>query len=157
MHERLMEILVKLLKEIHSTRDITTTLEDISEQLRLQGYSETELSLAMSWLDTQLQKRNRESEQVSPMKSSMRVLHPVERIMLNTEAYGYLLHLENLGLIEKDQIEAIIEKAIASGKSEITVHDVKMMLASVVVDNEQTDWLSGSGDWSDDDTNVKVH
>ena len=157
MHERLMEILVQLLKEIHSTSDIMVTLKDISEQLRQQGYSETELSMALSWLNTQLQRQNEESQSVSPLHSSIRVLHPVERMMLNADAYGYLLHLEHLGLIEKDQIETIIEKAIASGKSEITIHDVKMMLASLVIDAEQTDWTSSSAMWSEDDNNLKVH
>lgn len=157
MQERLMEILVQLLKEIHSTSDITVTLNDISEQLLQQGYSESELSMALSWLNTKMQKQSEECQSVSPLHGSIRVLHPVERMMLNAEAYGYLLHLEHLGLIEKDQIETIIEKAIASGKSEITIHDIKMMLASLVIDAEQTDWTSSNAMWSEDDNNLKVH
>ena len=157
MQERLMEILVKLLQEMHGTTDIQVMLKDLSEELRLQGYSETELSMALSWLTAQIERQGERLHSLSPLKGSVRVLHPVERMMLKADAYGYLLRLQQLGFIDMDQIEAIIERALSSGKSVITVHDIKMVIASLGSDSEQMDWMAGNASKPDDETNVKVH
>jgi len=152
-----MEILVRLLKEIHGTKDIQIMLKDISEQLRLQGYSETELDMALVWLTTQIEKQSEKSESILPSKGSVRVLHPVERIMLNADAYGYLLNLEQLGFVDADQIETIIERALSSGKSEITIQDVKMVIASLVAESEHSEWMTFSVPGTDDDSTIKAH
>ena len=157
MQERLMEILVKLLKEIHRSEDMSVVLKDLSEHLRLQGYSESELDSALSWLTSQIEKEDENAQGISASKGSIRVLHPIERMMLKSEAYGYLLHLAHLGLIHTDQIEMIIERALSSGKSEITVQDMKMVIASLFSEPEQADWMSISALGFDDESSLKIH
>ncbi|MFQ6091256.1 MAG: DUF494 family protein [bacterium] len=156
MHQRLMEILVKLLREIDASGDGTVRLKDLSEKLRRQGFSKMELDAALSWLTDRLRVQGFGSKECPSSVQSVRVLHPVERMVLTPEAYGYLLHLENVGLIDKDQMEAVIEKAIFSGMSEVTVDDIKMITASVLFSPENPDWVSQASLWADDDSKLKV-
>lgn len=156
MDERLMEILVRLLKEIDMSDNGAIRLKDLSETLRLHGFSETELDTALSWLTDRLTTQKIDSHNISPSQGSIRVLHPIERMILSPEAYGYLLHLENVGLIDRDQIEAVIEKALSSGLSEVTINDMKTITATVVVNSEDHNWFSSGAIWANDEDTMKV-
>jgi len=156
MQERLMNILVKLLKEIGTSGDTRMRLRELSEKLRGQGLSEREFTAALSWLTERLHVEEFESQEWVLSPRSVRVLHPVERMVLTPEAYGYLLHLENAGLIEKDQMEAVIEKAVSSGLRDVTVNDIKMITASLVFSPESSEWSSPAALWSDDDDTPKI-
>ena len=156
MNERLVEILVKLLKEMDTSGDVAFRLKDLSETLRIQGFSETELDTALSWLTDRLQTQNVPSQHVSPSRGSMRVLHPIERMILTPEAYGYLLHLENVGLIDRDQMEMVIEKALSSGLSEVTLNDMKRITATVVINSDNHSWFSTPAMWANDEDTIKV-
>lgn len=156
MHERLMEIVMELLREIDACGDGKVRLRNLSERLRKHGFSENELNAALSWLIDRLQTQEIGSSETTPSKGSVRVLHPVERLILTPEAFGYLLHLEDVGLLDRDQMETVIERALASGTNTVTIDDIKMMTATIVFGYESSDWISQSTPWSDDDK-IKVH
>lgn len=156
MHERLVVLLMELLKEIDTSGDINSRLKDLSEKLRLQGFSEKELNAALSWLADRFQIQKTDSDETLPSRGSVRVLHPVERTILTPEAYGYLLHLADSGFIDRDQMEVVIEKAVSSGMNRITVDDIKVITATAVFNSESPDWISHNALWSDNNSNLKI-
>ena len=149
MQERLMEILLKLLKEIDTSGSDMVRLKELSEKLKEQGISENEFDAALSWLTERLQAQTFGGQEFFTTSQSIRVLHPVERMILTAEAYGYLLQLEHANVIDKEQMEAVIDKAMSKGSHEVTLNDVKMITASTVFNPENSDWTTSSVFMSD--------
>lgn len=156
MQERLMEILLKLLREIDASGNDMIRLKELSDKLKGQGISELELDEALSWLTDRLQAQTYGATELSSSAGSVRILHPVERMVFTPEAYGYLLQLEHARLIDKDQMEAVIDRAMSKGSREITLTDIKMITAAVVFSPENSDWMTPASVLSDDDTKMKV-
>ena len=156
MQERLMEILLKLLKEIDASGNDTVRLKELSDTLKMQGISETELDEALSWITDRLQAQAYGLDEWSSSTGSVRILHPVERMVFAPEAYGYLLQLEHARLIDKDQMEAVIDRAMSKGSREITLDDVKVITASVVFNPENSDGITATGLWAEEDTKAKI-
>ena len=151
-----MEILLKLLEEIDASGNDTVRLKELSAKLMEQGISEGELDEALSWLTDRLQAQTFGAGELASSAGSVRVLHPVERMVFTPEAYGYLLEMEHTRLIDKDQMEAVIDKAMSKGSREITLNDIKLITASVVFSPENSDWMTPANVLSDDDMKLKV-
>ena len=133
MNERVVEILVYIMAEIRGQKSHANKLESISRDLLQRGYSQHEISFAFSWLFERYQD---EAEEVArhtgpTLRGSFRVLHEAEKMIISREAYGYLLQLKQLNLLNDLEIEHIIERAMMAGADRITEADVKVMVASL--------------------------
>jgi len=137
MHDRLIKVQMSLLQELEVSETYLTTVEDLSERLKSQGFSEGELDAALLWLMDRLRVLEHDHDLLQWHACSVRVTDPTERVIISPEAYGYLLHLETSGVIERHQVETVIEKALSSGMTEITLHDMQMITSAVVF---QSDW-----------------
>ena len=49
------------------------------------------------------------------------------------EAYGYIIQLKELGIIDETDTEQILERAMMMGSSEITTADIKSIVASMLL------------------------
>jgi len=137
MDQRIVEILVYLIGEIQSRRLELDEVEIISDDLVKRGFTENEISAAITYLFDRIHKRDlqwkTETEQCY-WPYSERVLHEIERMVLTPEAYGYLLQLKHLKLIDALELEQIIERSLLMGSARITVDDVKIIVASFLFD-----------------------
>ena len=154
MQERVLEILICLIYEFNTTADSAPKKwGDISEKLMKNGYTEHEINLAFSWLFDRLHERNnhrnnhRNDQRVQssgvPCKG-MRILHESERMVFRPEAYGYLIYLKELGLIDQEQMEIVIERAMMLGINDVDREDVKAIVASLIFE------ANGMNSWSPD-------
>jgi uncharacterized protein Smg (DUF494 family) len=136
MQERLIEIIVFLLGEFYRDEN-TKNYPDLSKELISQGYSENEINLAYSWIFNHLQ-----TEKDSPKGNleyngySSRILHDLEKIIISSEGYGYLLQMRHLNLLSDFDLELVIEKAISLGTSDISLDDIKSIAASLVFNSD---------------------
>jgi uncharacterized protein Smg (DUF494 family) len=135
MNERVVEILIYIMSEIRSNRKVSSKLDILSKNLIQQGYTESEISSAFTWLLARLKNDSEELvEQQSPsLKSSFRHLHEIERSIISVEAYGYIIQLKELGIIDETDTEQILERAMMMGSSEITTADIKSIVASMLL------------------------
>ncbi|RKY64697.1 MAG: hypothetical protein DRQ08_07160 [Candidatus Latescibacterota bacterium] len=129
MHQRILEIVVFLADELNRRGGELKDIAKLSDDLRRQGYTENEISAALSWLFERLEEGRRWE---GTTYSGVRVLHEVERRVLSPEAYGYLLQLRALGLITPGQMEATIERAIMTGAGRVDKEDIKALVASLL-------------------------
>lgn len=142
MDHRIIDILVYLAKQFQnnsfgSTKDTDFNIEFVVESLQDEGYSQTEIDSALSWYF--------ENEKVRPQfhasfvnqnpARALRILHPIERVLINPEAYGFLVQIQQLGLISNDQLELIIDKSLSSGW-EIDLPLVKAITSVVLLDTK---------------------
>ncbi len=138
MNERVVEILVYIMTEMNGMNSQSDKLEVISRDLLQRGYSQHEISFAFSWL---FERYNGETEELqrntgASQAAAFRVLHEAERIIIAREAYGYLLQLKQLRLLNDMQIEFVIERAMMAGLSRINEAEIKALVAAVLFSPE---------------------
>jgi len=132
MQERIIEIIVYLLEEFQQQHS-NENYNDLSKQLISLGYTENEINLAFSWVFNHLQnKTNVGNDQFEYALDSNRVLHDVEKLVISSEAYGYLLQLRFLSLITDYDMETVIERALTIGTSTISIEDIKSIAATII-------------------------
>ncbi len=133
MQNNVVDLIIYLVKRVH----IGTRLKDIKLD-KLRGYNHSEISAAYSWL---MQKHEigelHEKKPNSMDIPSPRVLHPNERSRITSNAYGYMLELYYLGILDAKRMEKLIEYAVLRMDSELTdVPDVKDWVAGMIFDSE---------------------
>lgn len=134
MNERVVEILIYIMSEIRRNSSVSQKLDMLSQSLIQKGYTETEISSAFTWL---LDRLDHESEEVvqknkPALKNSFRHLHDIERSIISTEAYGYLIQLKELGIIDEMDFEQIVERSLMLGVSRVEINEMRSVVASVL-------------------------
>ena len=130
MKEKVVEILVLIMSEIQGNKRIS----DIDMQaLQNKGYTTSEINAAISWLYDNIHLREPEHGIPTGTRSgSRRIFHSAEKSILSTESQGYLMQLQEIGLIDDRDLEMIIDRAMMSGYDKITVDELRDIVASVL-------------------------
>jgi uncharacterized protein Smg (DUF494 family) len=107
--------------------------------LSKKGYSTTEISTAFNWLYEKISDGENIITDTAPSSPhSHRVLHDVERAVINAEAYGYMIQLRELGLITEMDIEVLIDRIMMSGYVTIELAEVKTMVAQLMAEGDDS-------------------
>ncbi len=137
MHNRIMDIISFIIKEVLEGKDLLETETEIVESLMDQGYSLEEINSAFDWLFS-LVTKGMAQERLKPT-TSKRILHHLEKLKLNSQAYGLLIKMQESGLITPAQQEEIIEQALTSGE-EVGPEEIKRIAGQVVFGNPFHGW-----------------
>ncbi len=129
MQEKIIELIVVLMREIRETKDISKV--DVSK-LSESGYSQTEISTALSWIYDKMNLREPLKRMKGTRARSYRIFHEAERQILTKEARGFLVEMYELGLIDQLDLENIIERSLMSGSNVVDRDEVKSIVASVL-------------------------
>ena len=142
MKERIVDILVYLMSEMQENKQ----LSDIDlGALRTQGYTQSEISDAFTWLYDMFQEwYPSPGRPAEASRGSRRVLHEAEKLMFSTESQGYLILLAELGLLDDRDIEIVIERAMIGGYERLTVGEVRQLVASVLSGKRHGGHATGS-------------
>lgn len=106
------------------------SLRELDQALEELGYSSKEIEQAMFWLSSQDRSTIPGATRIG--KPAHRVLSPWEAACLDTEAYGYLLHLQNLGIIDQEQFEKIVTRILPIGGEKLPLGELKTLAGSVI-------------------------
>lgn len=110
--------------------------DDLSSALRSMGYSEHEISTAYSWFLEKLDDTPEKCFSSFPgAHNSNRILTVWERMRISPKAYGFLIKILNMSLINDEQLEAILERTAAFEVESITLDQMKLIASSIVFDN----------------------
>ncbi|HAL55156.1 MAG TPA: hypothetical protein DCP63_01435 [Bacteroidetes bacterium] len=149
MHERIVEIILFLVSELKSDKQ----LSDVDVSLLTQnGYTQSEISTAFSWLFERLSVGQQLMPERDESRQSHRILHDAEKMVITPEAFGYLLQCRQLGLLSNSDIESIIERIMAAGFSSVGVAEMKSFVAGMLLDSESPPGTSGRISLNSDDT-----
>ncbi len=134
MNERVVEILIYLMSEIRRSQSVSPKLDILSHNLIEKGYTQSEISSALTWLLDRLDHESEEvlHKQTPAFKDSFRHLHEIERSIISTDAYGYLIQLRELEIIDEMDFEQILERALMLGISQVNIGDMKSVVASIL-------------------------
>ncbi len=142
MINNVIDIIIYLMRRIA----VGETLNEIKTE-NLKTYNRSEISAAYSWilqktesgeLDKMLQQQSIESND-----KPHRILHFAERMIITPEAYGYLLGLVNIGLLDYISMEKIIEKVMLHSTERVTLDKIKDIVAQTFFEKENNPFQSG--------------
>ena len=135
MKERVFSIIEIIVRHILMSKNMVHDEKEILEYLLSEGYNMEEINTAFLWI------RDIAGEQKvkSPLRKSInesnniRILSNDEKISLNKEAYGFLIRLKELGFIDNELQEEIIERAQYFTDGEVGIDEIKSIAALVMM------------------------
>jgi uncharacterized protein Smg (DUF494 family) len=137
MHERIVKILIYVLNEARRTNKPIGEID--LAPLERKGFSTAEISTAFSWLFDRLRSGGDVRSTLGETgAASFRILHPMEQYVLTPEAFGYLLQLKELEILDEVEFETVIERTLMSGFERLGVDDIQDIIASVLFEKEDT-------------------
>jgi Smg protein len=107
-------------------------LDDVSSYLKSNGFTENEISSAYSWVLDQIQSDSQFLLNNADSDGSFRILSDQERRIFTTEALGYMLQLNYLGLINNSQMELILDRGSLLGSTPIDLEQLKLIIGSML-------------------------
>jgi len=143
MERHIIEILVLIVKEYPDGLISRDEFSALSESLGGMGYTQQEIETALFWYHNHLITKDDydKTDRFSP--GTLRVLHEIERSIIRPEAYGYLLELNQLGLINTREMDIIIEKSVLLGGRKVSLEDMKIFVAVHILDEDSSFGIPG--------------
>ncbi len=133
-YERIIELIVILLRELKNKSEFT--MKEVEKIYKL-GYTQNEVSTAFSLIYTKFNQGDKIFSEKNNAVQSHRFLHEVEKKVITPEAFGYLIQLRELGIVNDIDIEVIIDKIMVSGYPSVNEYEMKMFLASHLIDFDE--------------------
>ena len=137
MKESILDVLLYLF-EHYFTEDAAPPLGDrdslaaspLFSELTQAGFSPAEIHKAFDWLDALAEQR----PEAGPPRTDgpTRVFHGPELDKLDLECRGFLLFLEQHGVLDADQRELVLDRALALDQDELDLDDLKWVVLMVL-------------------------
>ncbi len=139
MGERILEIVIYFMRHLEENNGRLDGLKQMAEDLRSQGFTDNEINSAYLWVLEQFYQPEFvvEGKKTNYSGSYHRILSDYERDHFTTNGYGTLIQMRKLGVIDDNQIEMIIERAILGPNGKLGAAAVRNLAWSFLVDSAQ--------------------
>jgi uncharacterized protein Smg (DUF494 family) len=131
MQERIVEIILFLVSELRSNKRLSDV--DVSSLTR-DGYTQSEISSAFSWLFERLTQGKPFIKVSSGSSTSQRILNDTEKMVVESQAYGYLIQCQQLGLLNNIDVETIVDRIMMAGFTTVGLPEMKSFVAGYLFD-----------------------
>lgn len=136
MKESILDVLLYLFE--HYFTDDADLVRDrdslrsgpLFDELGKAGFSPAEINKAFEWLDALAQQRP--SASVPRANGPVRVFFGPELDKLDVECRGFVLFLEQHGVLDADQRELVLDRAMALDQDELDLDDLKWVVLMVL-------------------------
>jgi Smg protein len=129
MKETVLDVLMYLFESfVDSEDDPEPNRNELKEDLERAGFGDREIERALDWLDG----LNTTEATNAPRSAAMRIFDSAEVERLDARARGYLLHLEQIGILQPAQREIVIDRLLALDDDEIDVEQTKWVVMMVL-------------------------
>ncbi len=112
MNPTVLDVLLYLFEQHLEDAEESPPRPILEELLRDSGFPPLIITQALDWLEALAHEQQRSSP-LAITGSSHRVFAEFELARLNAEARGFLLHLEQIGVLDPAQREVVIERLMA--------------------------------------------
>jgi Smg protein len=103
----------------------------LREELLTAGFGEMQVDRALGWLE-ELTDENSRPFANQPLNLSSRLFSRFEMARLDTACRGYIIYLEQIGILSAMQRELVIDRVMALDSLEIDVDHVKWVVLMVL-------------------------
>lgn len=105
--------------------------ETIEAELRAAGFPQTEISKAFTWIEGLAEMQNSPLS-LNPTSFALRHYNPLEHRKLGLDGQGFLIFLEQTGIIDQQTRETIIDRVMALDTDEIDLEQLKWIILMVL-------------------------
>jgi Smg protein len=133
MKEGVLDILIYLFENYFDTETddgFEPDRETLKQELEHAGFPTTEVERALCWLEELATDPSRQHP--SPTTRAIRVFAALEQARLDTDCRGYLVHLEQVGILSPTQRELVIDRLMALEGDEIDIEKLKWVVLMVL-------------------------
>ncbi|HEX7079794.1 MAG TPA: DUF494 domain-containing protein [Gammaproteobacteria bacterium] len=131
MKESVLDVLMYLFESFaEGEGEPEPNRNELKEELVRAGFGHREIERALDWLDG-LNAADVPSGD-APRSAAIRIYDQVELDRLDTVARGYLLHLEQVGILAPAQRELAIDRLLALDTDEIDIEQIKWVVMMVL-------------------------
>lgn len=129
------EILVYLFENCHQA-DVAHDRDRVAKKLSAAGFEDSDISEALHWL-AGVRAPQPEFSKLPDSRATFRAFAPRELAKLNSQCRGFLLTLENSGMLGPQTREVVIDRALAASGDSLTLDQLKLIVLMVLW-NQQT-------------------
>jgi len=130
------EILVYLFENCQQ-REVAYERERIAKKLSAAGFEHADISEALHWLAGMARAPQSEPVALPDAKRTFRAFAPRELSKLDAQCRGFLLTLEQSGILTPQNRELVIERSLAAWGDALSLEQLKL-IALMVLWNQQT-------------------
>jgi len=131
MKENVIDVLLYLFENYIDTDDINKPDKDTIEiELERVGFQQLEVNKAFDWLESMTVVSGDRSDAQSDLVLRFYSKQEIER--LDVTCRGYLLFLEQVGVLDADTREVVIERVMALDTDEIDLEQMKWVVLMVL-------------------------
>jgi Smg protein len=132
MKENVLDVLMYLFENyFYDEPDEEPDRDGLEESLHLAGFSNGEIDKAFEWLD-ELAEQRYQPEFAMRAEQPIRVFIDSETERLDTDCRDFLIYLSNVGILDPQRRELVIDRLLALESDEITLEDVKWVVLMVL-------------------------
>ncbi len=140
MRERMFHIVNLIVEHLLKENSLSIYEPDMAELLHSHGFEADEISEAFHWLHHFAPGGESGIGDGTGTGTAFRALSDDERLALTPEAYGYLIEIQRMGLIDDTMREEILQRALSLVEDEITRDDIRAMALLVAFHRSQKHW-----------------
>ena len=125
------EVLVYLYEHCHRT-DLSQDNQLITRKLSAAGFEESDISEALTWLAGAAVLTQ---PCLAPLPAAVRALRAYatkECAKLDVECRGFVMHLENIGVLDPGLRELVVDRAMAAAGGALTLEQLKLIVLMVL-------------------------
>ena len=131
MKESILDVLLYLFEHYFTEdADLVRDRDSLQTGLLEAGFSPAEISKAFDWLDALAQQRPGAGARAAD--GPVRVYFGPELDKLDVDCRGFLLFLEQHGVLDADQRELVLDRAMALDQDELDLDDLKWVVLMVL-------------------------
>lgn len=132
MKESILDVLLYLFEHFfYEDPDAVRDRDSLQKGLLQAGFSPTEISKAFDWLDELARQRPATSGQAR-VAGPVRMYVEQELAKLDRESVGFLMFLEQQGILDAGQRELVLDRAMALDQDELDLDDLKWVVLMVL-------------------------
>ena len=130
------DILVYLFEHCHQA-ELADDRDRVARKLSAAGFEDSDISEALHWLAGVLRAPRGDLGALPDAKRSFRAFAPRELAKLDAACRGFLITLEQSGILNAQTRELVIERALAASGSMLSLDQLKLVVLMVLW-NQQT-------------------
>ena len=131
MKETILDVLLYLFENyFYDDPDAVRDRDSLQNGLIQAGFSPTEINKAFDWLDGLAQQRPTLAEPRA--NGPVRVFVAAEIDRLDQECRGFLMFLEQHGVLDGDQRELVLDRVMALDQEDVDLDDLKWVVLMVL-------------------------
>jgi Smg protein len=132
MKESMFDVLMYLFENYFYDDEPQPDRDSLETELSQAGFTRNEINKAFDWLEGLAASRQETSATVGN-RGSVRVFIPEEMERLDTDCRGFILYLEQAGILGANSRELVIDRVMALESEEVDIETLKWVILMVLL------------------------